>query len=119
MITTDETIQAPILVVGKTEAERSSLRAVFEREYSVKEAGSSAQALQIIHRETVLAVLCDLDMPGSFEVLDQIGRENELLLFPVFAVTTEEDESAGFWRGGYYYQTGEAADCPFAGEKCG
>lgn len=90
---TDENTQALILIAGGTETDRKILRSVFEHEYYVKEAQSSAQTLEIIHSQAVLAVLCDLEMPDCFEVLERIGRENELLLFPVFAVTAENDEN--------------------------
>ena len=62
------------------------------REYCIEEAGSTGEALQIMYRKAVAVFLCDADIPGYAEVLEQMHRDKELSLIPVFAVTDQEDE---------------------------
>lgn len=62
------------------------------REYCIEEAGSTGEALQIMYRKAVAVFLCDADIPGYAEVLEQMHRDKELSLIPVFAVTDREDE---------------------------
>lgn len=70
---------------SNTEEERKILHTALEREYCIEEAGSTGEALQIMYRKAVAVFLCDADMPGFAEVLEQMYRDKELPLIPVFA----------------------------------
>ena len=70
---------------SNTEEERKILHTALEREYCIEEAGSTGEALQIMYRKAVAVFLCDADMPGYAEVLEQMYRDKELPLIPVFA----------------------------------
>ena len=61
------------------------MHTALEREYCIEEAGSTGEALQIMYRKAVAVFLCDADMPGYAEVLEQMYRDKELSLIPVFA----------------------------------
>lgn len=61
------------------------MHTALEREYCIEEAGSTGKALQIMYRKAVAVFLCDADMPGYAEVLEQTHRDKELSLIPVFA----------------------------------
>jgi hypothetical protein len=73
------------LLRSNTEEERKILHTALEREYCIEEAGSTGEALQIMYRKAVAVFLCDADMPGFAEVLEQMYRDKELPLIPVFA----------------------------------
>ena len=70
---------------SNTEEDRKILHTALEREYCIEEAGSTGEALQIMYRKAVAVFLCDADMPGFAEVLEQMYRDKELPLIPVFA----------------------------------
>lgn len=70
---------------SNTEEDRKILHTALEREYCIEEAGSTGEALQIMYRKAVAVFLCDADMPGYAEVLEQMYRDKELSLIPVFA----------------------------------
>ena len=70
---------------SNTEEDRKILYTALEREYCIEEAGSTGEALQIMYRKAVAVFLCDEDMPGYAEVLEQMYRDKELSLIPVFA----------------------------------
>lgn len=61
------------------------MHTALEHEYCIEEAGSTGEALQIMYRKAVAVFLCDADMPGYAEVLEQMYRDKELSLIPVFA----------------------------------
>ena len=61
------------------------MHTALEREYCIEEAGGTGEALQIMYRKAVAVFLCDADMTGYAEVLEQMYRDKELSLIPVFA----------------------------------
>lgn len=54
------------------------MHTALEREYCFEEAGSTGEALQIMYRKAVAVFLCDADMTGYAEVLEQMYRDKEL-----------------------------------------
>ena len=90
--------QAPcsgrILVVDDVEDDRTLIARSFRRRgYEVLEASDGISALELIHSETVDAVLLDIAMPGmsGFQVLEQARARFSATDLPILMVTASNE----------------------------
>jgi len=87
----DASTDVTILVVDDTPTNVKLLRLILgDAGYRVLEAHSGAEALQILHRERLDAMLLDVRMPGmtGYEVCKSIREDPEFALLPVIMVTS-------------------------------
>ncbi len=95
---------AAILVVDDDPRNRALLRGYLRSRYSVLEAGSGAEALELVAREPVDLVLLDVMMPGmsGFEVCREVKKRPDGEAPPVLMLTAlseQEDRNAGLQAG--------------------
>lgn len=86
-------MRATILIVDDLDINRELLKAGFEDSYDILEAENGREALDIIDRQPVDAVLLDLVMPvmSGVEVLRHMNESGKILHIPVFVVTAENN----------------------------
>jgi two-component system sensor histidine kinase/response regulator len=93
-----------VLVVDDEERNRSLMRAMLKDVCRTVEAGSAAEALEILKRERVDLVLLDVMMPGGtgYDACWQIKDSQRESLLPVLLITAlndQEDRNAGLEAG--------------------
>ncbi len=107
----DETMNPKILVVDDNPDSVAIMRGILEaRGYDVVDAGSGAEALQIIRNEAVDLMLLDVMMPemSGMEVLQRVKEDATTGRLPVILVTAktqDEDVLSGYQYGADYYIT--------------
>jgi len=85
-----------ILIVDDVEINRIILADIFEENYNIMEAGSGAEAIQMINSNPdIAAVLLDLLMPGvsGLGVLENMNNTGKIKSIPVFLITAAESDA--------------------------
>lgn len=79
-----------ILIVDDSELIRVSLRVLFQKQYHIKEAKNGKEALDILRKKPVSAVLMDLYMPimDGIELLTRIRESDVLFSIPVVVISS-------------------------------
>src|SRR5574344_1594179 len=89
-----EKIRDTILIVDDNEINRIVLRNIFEKDYSVLEAGNGEQALLLLdqYHSSIACLLLDLIMPvkGGYEVMEEMDAKKYLSELPVIIITAED-----------------------------
>lgn len=84
-----------ILIADDLEFARGILKVLLQKEYTVFEASSGAEALAALerHADEIACVLLDIRMPGvdGYEVMDSMRRRGFLECIPVIALTAISD----------------------------
>jgi len=82
-----------ILIVDDSELIRTSLKALFRKQYKIIEAENGQDAWNCINREIVSAVLLDLIMPvmDGIELLKKMRQMDQYSDIPVVIITSSED----------------------------
>jgi putative two-component system response regulator len=99
-----------ILVVDDTPLNIAVLKGMLEDRYSILEAGSGDEALEIIHNSPPDLILLDIMMPGitGYEVCRILKSQSETADIPVIfvsALSDVNDERLGFEAGAVDYVT--------------
>ncbi len=84
-----------ILIVDDVEINRAILADIFSEDYGILEAGSGAEAIEIMRDGAdIAAVLLDLLMPGvnGLGVLTEMNESGRIKEVPVFLITAAESE---------------------------
>lgn len=97
MTTETDAINPKVLIVDDSRVIRVAAKKILRDTYALAEAGDGAEAMQVLARETdVAVVLSDLSMPnmGGMELLTRLraSSENYLQDIPVIIVTGAEDD---------------------------
>ena len=85
-----------ILIVDDVEINRMILAEIFSGSYHIMEAGSGAEAIEMINgNNDIAAVLLDLLMPGvsGLGVLEDMNQTGKIKHIPVFLITAAESEA--------------------------
>lgn len=95
---------AAILVVDDDPRNRALLRGYLRARYQVLEAGSGAEALELVTREPVDLVLLDVMMPGmsGFDTCREVKKHAGGEMLPVLMLTAlseQEDRNSGLQAG--------------------
>lgn len=99
--------QNRILIIEDDEGVREGVRILLEREgYSVSEAGTGTEGLELLNKETDLVIL-DIMLPdiSGLEVCEEIRRFSYVPILFLTARAMESDKVAGLMTGGDDYLT--------------
>ncbi len=93
-----ETIRSTILIADDMDINRDMLAEFFSDEYLIIEASDGLEAVKKIkkYKESLVAVLLDLVMPGKdgIEVLDELKKFNIIGQFPILVLTSDESATS-------------------------
>ena len=92
-----DTATSPILVVDDDAVSRELVAVALRRAgYEVIEAASGEEALQIIDRQSVGVLVCDIGMPGmsGIDVIRDLRRRPETATLPIILVTGSGDDES-------------------------
>lgn len=84
-----------ILIVDDVEINRAILAEIFKNDYTIMEAETGAEAIQVMNSgSAIAAVLLDLLMPGidGLGVLREMNRNGKIKNIPVFLITAADSE---------------------------
>lgn len=84
-----------ILIVDDVEINRAILAEIFKNDYTIMEAETGAEAIQVMNSGlAIAAVLLDLLMPGidGLGVLREMNRNGKIKNIPVFLITAADSE---------------------------
>lgn len=83
-----------ILIVDDVEINRIILTEIFKDDYKILEAVNGSEAIELLNKERITAVLLDLMMPekNGLDVLTEMNNNGKIKSIPVFLVTSADSD---------------------------
>ncbi|MDE2148976.1 MAG: response regulator [Gammaproteobacteria bacterium] len=91
---------AKIMVVDDSPTDKEQLKLVLSRAgYEVLEAGSGADAIELVHRFKPDCIVMDVVMPGinGFQATRTLARDPDTANIPIIVVSAKDQETDRLW----------------------